>query len=97
MARGATDKKDWTVPGPLRALMWWPGAAFVLALVDPANAALSIAGSGLVLVMLGFLAPLLARRLRPAVDGAVAAPDQEAATMEIDMPTIEIPRANHAA
>ena len=93
MARGATDKKEWTVPGPLRALLWWPGAAFVLVLVEPANAALYIAVSGVALVALGFLAPMIARLVpRPAVPI-----DQDDPTIEIDMPTIELPRVPHRA
>ena len=96
MARGATDKKEWIVPGPLRALLWWPGAAFVLVLVDPANAALYIAGSGAALVALGFVSPIVARLVpRPSFGAAHA--DHDAPTMEIDMPTVEIPRPRGAA
>lgn len=94
MARGATDKKEWTVPGPLRALLWWPGAAFVLVLVEPTNAALYIAVSGVALIALGFLGPMVARLMpRP-----VAVPaDQDEPTIEIDMPTIELPRVSQRA
>ena len=31
----ASEHYDWTVPAPLRALLWWPPVAFVLVLVDP--------------------------------------------------------------
>ncbi len=62
----ATDSPDWTVPAPLRALLWWPGVAFVLALVAPDAAVGSIAATGLVLVALGALAEAVGRRLTPA-------------------------------
>jgi hypothetical protein len=94
MARGATEKKEWSVPGPLRALLWWPGAAFVLVLIEPANATLYIAAAGVLLVALGFLSPMLARLLpRPTT----TPPDHDDPTVEIDMPTIEIPRVHRAA
>lgn len=65
----APDSPDWTVPTPLRALLWWPGVAFVLALVAPDAAVGSIATAGLVLVALGALAGAVGRRLTrsPAV------------------------------
>jgi hypothetical protein len=97
MARGAQDKKEWTVPGPLRALLWWPGVAFVLVLIDPANVAWTIALAGVVLVGLGFVLPVLMRKLRTAAVAAAATATAEAPTMEIDMPTIEMPRVNNAA
>ncbi len=59
----ATDSPDWTVPAPLRALLWWPGVAFVLALVAPDAAVGSIAAAGLVLVALSALAGAVGRRL----------------------------------
>lgn len=59
----APDSPDWTVPAPLRALLWWPGVAFVLALVTPDGAVGSIALAGLVLVVLGALVGAVARRL----------------------------------
>ncbi|GAA3226564.1 hypothetical protein GCM10017691_16190 [Pseudonocardia petroleophila] len=60
----APDSPDWTVPAPLRALFWWPGAAFVLVLVAPEAAVGSIAAAGLVLVTFGALAEALRRRAR---------------------------------
>ena len=55
--------RDWTVPAPLRALLWWPALSFVIVLVAPDLAAGAIAGTGLVLAVLG----ALLARLRPAV------------------------------
>lgn len=77
----APDSPDWTVPAPLRALLWWPGVAFVLVLVAPEAAVGSIAVAGLVLVALGALAGAVARRLprispvadEPAVEFETAA------------------------
>lgn len=70
----ASDSHDWTVPAPLRALLWWPGVAFVLALVVPDAAVGSIAAAGLVLVALGALAGAVGRRLarspEPVADDA---------------------------
>jgi hypothetical protein len=97
MARGAQDKKEWNVPGPLRALLWWPGVAFVLVLVDPANIAWTIGLAGLVLVGLGFVMPPFLRRLRRVAARATTKMVAEAPTMEIDMPTMEIPQVNRAA
>lgn len=84
----APDKREWTVPAPLRALMWWPGIAFVLVMVAPDAAAASIAASGAVLVALGAVLPILTRRLR-RVRPAVALDDRPT----VEMPTIEIERA----
>lgn len=62
----APDAPDWTVPAPLRALLWWPGVAFALVLIAPDAAVGSIALAGLVLVGLGALVPVVGRRLRRA-------------------------------
>jgi hypothetical protein len=97
MARGAQNKKEWSVSGPLRALLWWPGVAFVLVLADPDNIAWSIAAAGVALVLLGFLIPIAARRLRPVAVVVATRINQEAPTMEIDMPTMEISPVEKAA
>jgi hypothetical protein len=83
----AADKRDWSVPAPLRALLWWPGTAFVLVMIDPETAAGSIAASGAVLVALGALMPVLARRMRRLTGGA---PAQDPPTAEL--PTTTLPR-----
>jgi hypothetical protein len=62
----APDSPHWTVPAPLHPLLWWPGVAFVLALVAPEAAVGSIAAAGLVLVALGALAGAVGRRLGPS-------------------------------
>ena len=48
-----SEPHDWTVPAPLRALLWWPPLAFLLVLLEPTAGALSIAASGAALAVLG--------------------------------------------
>jgi hypothetical protein len=47
------ESGEWSVPTPLRTLLWWPPLAFVLAMVDPSAAAHTIALTGAVLATLG--------------------------------------------
>ena len=49
------EHHDWTVPAPLRALLWWPPVAFLVVLLDPTAAAGTIAVVGAVLAVLGVL------------------------------------------
>jgi hypothetical protein len=95
----ARDAREWTVPAPLRALMWWPATAFVLVMVAPEAAATSIAAAGVALVALGAVTPLVGKRLRrPAVSAAaVEPPAQDPPTIEIEMPTIEMPSTRRVA
>src|SRR5918994_729037 len=60
----APEKRDWSVPGPIRALLWWPGVAFVLVMVAPEAAAVGITASGVALMALGAVVPMASRRLR---------------------------------
>lgn len=85
----APDKREWTVPAPLRALMWWPGVAFVLVMVAPDAAAASIAASGAALVLLGAVLPVAARRIRRPHTARAMSDDRPT----VEMPTIEIERA----
>ena len=48
-----SEPLNWTVPAPLRALLWWPPLAFVLVLLEPTAAATTIAATGAVLAALG--------------------------------------------
>ena len=48
-----SEPLNWTVPAPLRALLWWPPLAFVLVLLEPNAAATTIAATGAVLAVLG--------------------------------------------
>jgi membrane protein implicated in regulation of membrane protease activity len=58
----ASEYRDWTVPAPLRALLWWPPVAFLVALVDPSAAAGTIAATGAVLAVLGVVGSAVGRR-----------------------------------
>jgi hypothetical protein len=59
---------DWTIPAPIRALLWWPPVAFVLVVVAPNAAAEAVALAGAVLAGLGVVGGAVARRwARPRV------------------------------
>jgi hypothetical protein len=84
-----SETREWSVPTPARALLWWPAISFVLVVVAPDAATGVIILAGAVLALLGVALPALARRLRP--------PCAEQTTMEF--PTMELPpaREDHAA
>ena len=90
----AAEKREWTVPAPLRALMWWPATAFVLVMVAPDEAASGIAGSGVVLVALGAVVPLVWRRLRRSGARRARLSDDPPT---VEMPTVEMPPVGRAA
>ncbi|MBW0092329.1 hypothetical protein I4I73_16710 [Pseudonocardia sp. KRD-184] len=69
----APDSPDWTVPAPLRALLWWPGVSFVLVLVAPQAAVGSIVVAGLALMVVGLLA---GRLTRAASEGGMVTSDR---------------------
>lgn len=75
----APDSSHWTVPAPLRALLWWPGVAFVLVLIAPDAAVGSIAVAGLVLVGLGAVLAAVGRRIRRATPAAAEPRDLQPA------------------
>ena len=85
----ASEIREWSVPAPARALLWWPAISFVLVVVAPDAATGVIILAGALLALLGVALPALARRLRRPVD--------EPQTMEF--PTMELPpaRGEHAA
>lgn len=56
-----SEPHDWTVPAPLRALLWWPPLAFLLVLLEPAAGALSIAAAGAALAVLGAVGTTVGR------------------------------------
>ncbi len=78
-----SENREWSVPTPVRALLWWPAISFVLVVVDPDAATGVIIAAGAVLALLGVALPVLARRLRRS------RPLVESPTMEF--PTLEIP------
>jgi succinate-acetate transporter protein len=72
-----SSPSEWRVPAPIRALMWWPLTAFVLAMFNPEVAPVTIAVAGAVLAGLGGLAAALAGRsaagsAEPAADRAAS-------------------------
>jgi hypothetical protein len=58
-----TEPHDWTVPAPLRALLWWPPVAFFLVLLEPTAAAGTIALTGAALAVLGVAGSAVGRAL----------------------------------
>lgn len=94
----APEKREWTVPAPLRALMWWPGVAFVIVMIAPEVAAPAIAASGVALMGLGAVLPAAVRRIRrSAVAATATAAIADPPTIEIDLQTVEIPPVGRAA
>ena len=79
----ASEIREWSVPAPARALLWWPAISFVLVVVVPDAATGVIILAGAVLALVGVALPVLARHLRR--------PEAESPTMEF--PTMEMPPA----
>jgi hypothetical protein len=79
-----SEIREWSVPTPVRALLWWPAISFVLVVVAPDAAAGVIIGAGAALAILGIALPAVARRLgRPGELG------ESPSTLEF--PTMEMP------
>jgi hypothetical protein len=75
----ASEPHDWNVPAPLRALLWWPPVALVVAMINPSAAPWTIAAAGAVLAVLGVVGSMvggvIARRLaEPQAEETDAAP-----------------------
>jgi hypothetical protein len=69
----ASEAREWTVPTPLRALLWWPPIALVVVMVDPAPSAGTIALVGVALAVLGLAAAAVSSMVgrRRAPDGVL--------------------------
>jgi hypothetical protein len=78
-----SEIREWSVPTPVRALLWWPAISFVLVVVAPDAATGVIIGAGAALALLGVALPAVARRL------GRRGPLVESPTMEF--PTMELP------
>jgi len=69
-----SEPHDWTVPAPLRALLWWPPLAFLLVLLEPTAAAGTIALTGAALAVFGVagaaVGRAITRRRTPSADEA---------------------------
>ena len=85
----ASEIREWSVPAPARALLWWPAISFVLVVVAPD------AATG-VIILAGAVLALSAWRC-PCSPGGCGRPEAEPPTMEF--PTMEMPPASgdHAA
>jgi hypothetical protein len=90
----APEKREWSVPAPIRALLWWPGVAFVFVMVAPESAAEGIAVSGAALMALGAVVPLASRQLVRARRARAAMADDRPT---VEMPTVELPPVGRAA
>ena len=91
----AHETREWSVPAPVRMLMWWPAISFVLVIVEPDAATGAIVAAGAALAGLGGLLAAVARRMRRAAPVLAAdGPALEETTIEItplEPPTTEIP------
>lgn len=58
------DAREWSVPEPLRALLWWPAVSFVIGIAAPDAAVVAIIASGFVLALSGALIHAVGRRWR---------------------------------
>lgn len=92
----APETREWSVPAPVRTLLWWPAISFVLVIVAPDAATGAIVIAGAVLALVGGLLAAVARRLRAGAPVPVAeGPALEETTIEIvpqgDLPTVEMP------
>ena len=74
----AADPREWTVPDPVRALLWWPPVAFLLVVLVPDAADRAIAAAGLVLALAGAVGGALRRRSGRRETVAEAAADLDA-------------------
>jgi hypothetical protein len=79
-----SESREWSIPTPVRALLWWPAISFVLVVVAPDAATGAIVGAGAVLALLGTALSALARRI-----GRRDGPPAESPTTEF--PTMELP------
>ncbi|GEL21271.1 hypothetical protein PSU4_02250 [Pseudonocardia sulfidoxydans NBRC 16205] len=74
--------QDWSPPGVLRAMLWWPPVAFVIAIALPDAGLAPIAAAGLVLAVIGLGGAAVSRRRRSApveTPSSLEAPDAVAA------------------
>jgi hypothetical protein len=92
----APETREWSVPAPVRTLLWWPAISFVLVIVAPEAATGLIMAAGAGLAVVGGLLGAIARRVQagapiPVTEG----PAPEETTIEIapqaELPTAEIP------
>ena len=78
-----SEIREWSVPAPVRALLWWPAISFVLVVVAPDAAAGVIIGAGAALALLGIALPAVARRL--------GRPGELIESQAMEFPSMEMP------
>jgi hypothetical protein len=98
----ASEHHNWTVPAPLRALLWWPPVAFVLVVLHPSAAVGTIAVAGAALAVLGVVGAavggMITRRLAArAADAAPTAPPRALVLPGVDAVSGVLPGEQRAA
>lgn len=84
--------REWSVPVPVRALLWWPALSLVLVAVAPDAAIGSIIAAGAGLALFGALAATLTRHLKRRAAPAARAPQAMADAPTMEFPTAVMPR-----
>ena len=72
---------EWTIPAPLRALLWWPPIAFALAMLQPSASATVIAATGAGLAVLGGLSAAVRYGRSGDSDGRELPPDPDTSNL----------------
>lgn len=80
-----SEPHDWTVPAPLRALLWWPPVAFVVALLAPSAAAVTIAATGAVLAVFGVVGATVGAAVVRRLSAGPAGPADPTAAVPLAM------------
>jgi membrane associated rhomboid family serine protease len=92
----ARESREWSIPAPVRALLWWPAISFVLVIVAPDAAVGAIVIAGAALALVGGLVAAATRRMRRQHDRSMeTSPTMEFPTLEI--PQVDRPRGRSAA
>ncbi|MCW2722754.1 hypothetical protein [Pseudonocardia sp.] len=98
----APEIREWSVPAPVRTLLWWPAISFVLVIVFPDAATGAMAAAGAALALIGALVAAGARRLRKRAAVAATARAEETTVVmskiiDTEQPTTEIPQVSRPA
>jgi hypothetical protein len=86
-----SEIREWSVPAPVRALLWWPAIAFALVVVAPDAGVGAIIVAGGVLAAGGTLLSMAAARLRRGSAAAVV-PGALSTETTVEFSTLEMPR-----
>jgi len=91
------EPRDWTVPAPLRTLLWWPPAAFLVVLLDPGAAAGTIAVVGAALAVVGALGTTVGMLVRRSAARRSALTEPVPGPTAMGVPTPAAPVGQRAA